>query len=415
MSDIKVGETVAALDPLASKAGNQMVVVTLAAVVSASHFSAFAFLPSIFSIGADLNSSTESIQTTIVVYQWLFAISTLLVGVLADRYDRGGLLIVATGVIALGGLGAGLADNFWLFFAWRCVQAVGACMAFVCARAVMADVVERALLVTALAWFSAAASLMAMLAPVIGGWVDQIASWRVTFFLLSFYCLITAVLLYRHILPRTRRVRSLQLLKPETIKASWLPPPIVLRCCLAISVNAFSFHVFVSTASVYLPRAYGYTPAEVGLALMVPSMGFICGLPLPSFLSRHSRAQLDRLVRISLCLLAGLGLLVCLAGVMHLPLAVLLSLMFCVGVVNATVMPIGFAALSMLNIGSIGSVSGFLAFSQFMVAGLGGLLAIPFASIGFAPIGAATALFALGGALLMPTLPGHIRFGSSRP
>ncbi len=397
---------------------NLAVVLTLAGATALSNFSSFAFLPSIFAVGIGLQTSVTSIQSTVFVYQWLFAIATLGAGQMADRYDKSHVLMFGTCLVLLGGAGAAMATNFSQFLLWRCVQAVGAAITFVSARAIAADVVDRSWLVTAMAWIAGTSSLASMTAPVLGGWIEQMANWRYTFVLVAVYALTVAVFIWRLVLPLTRKAARDPLAPPPPrAPFRWgdvLPSGKVMRCCCAIGMNSFSFHLFMATAPVLLPRLYGFTPGEVGTAMIAPTLGFVAAMPLSNLVARRSRQPIHWLMRGALGMLAVVGFTLAAFSWFGLPPIMLLATVFFAGFTNAFVVPMGFAAVTMLDEGKAGSVSGMLAFIQFVIGGAAGLLALGLTELDFTAVGLTVCAGAALGTLLVPTFPKGMHLAAKR-
>lgn len=393
-----------------------LIVMVLASASALSNLSSFSFMPSVVSIGKSLESSTAAIQSTVFIYQWLFAVVTLFAGFIADRYNKCGVLLVGSGMVLVAGLGVAASQSYGMFLLWRCVQAVGAATAFVCARAVAADVVDRSWLVTAMAWVAGAASISSMAGPAVGGLVEQTLNWRYTFAIIAVYSGAVMFALWRLILPLklTPQKQSAAEAADVTRAGRWrelVPSMAVVRCSCAIGMCSFSFHLFMTSAPLLLPRLYGYTPAEVGTAMISPTIGFMCGVPLASMLVRRSRRPVDVLMRIEMCVLAFWGGAMAVGAALGTPAVLLCVLAGLVGFSNAFVIPMGFASVTLLESGKAGSVSGVLGFSQFIIAGIAGLLAIVITRHDFVWLGVAISVGGLLAIVLVPRFPRGARLG----
>jgi len=389
------------------------IVAVLASASALSNLSSFSFMPSVVSIGKSLDSSTAAIQTTVFIYQWLFAVVTLFAGFTADRFNKCTVLLVGSGMVLVAGLGVAAAESYTTFVVWRCVQAIGAATAFVCARAVAADVVDRAWLVTAMAWVAGAASISSMAGPAVGGFVEQTLQWRFTFVFIAIYSGLVMLALWRMILPLTptpQKLTAAERARPGRWR-EMVPSMAVVRCSCAIGMCSFSFHLFMTSAPLLLPRLYGYSPAEVGTAMISPTIGFMAGVPLASLAVRHWHRSIDALMRLEMGVLAFLGLAMAVGAALGAPALVLCLIAGLFGFSNAFVIPMGFASVSLLEAGKAGSVSGVLGFSQFIIAGIAGLLAIAVTRHDFVWLGAAVMCGGLMAVALVPRFPKGARLG----
>lgn len=397
-----------------SNAENRKMVLALAGATGLSNLSALAFLPSIFSVAGALDTSTANIQTTIFIYQWLFACTTLFAGTYSDRYNKSKVLILGYSLVLGGGLLAMVTTNFWVFLLARCLQAVGSAIGFVTARAVAVEIIDRSWLVTAMSWIAVTASLASTAAPFFGGLIDETLHWRVTFALLAVCAALVAWHTWRYVLPRTPPGVPLVPGAPRRSLREYFPSFKVIRCSGAVGMNSFAFHMFMTSAPVLLTRLYGYTPAQVGMAMMAQTLGFTVFVPLANAFMRRTRQPIHRLIRTALAMLSLVGLVQATFAWLGLAPGFILAMAFAAGAVNAFVVPIGFASVALLEEGRAGAVSGFLGFTQFFISGIAGVLAVVYSDGTFVAVGLAIAISAAIGVALVPTFPKGLRLNGER-
>ncbi len=150
------------------------------------------FAPSMPSIAREMQVSGAVMQTSISVTLIAYAFGQLVFGLIADGRGRLAALLPGLVVFIVGSLIAMFAQDITVFLIGRALQgfAVGACQ--VCARALLVDHVKGERFFVAVVYLSLAWGLGPVIAPFIGGLVEQYAGWRWNF---ALYAVYSAILL----------------------------------------------------------------------------------------------------------------------------------------------------------------------------------------------------------------------------
>jgi len=135
------------------------------------------FLPSLANIAQDLGSSYALASFAVSGYLAVNAVMQLIVGPLADRYGRRPILLVCISIFVVASIVCAVADNIWLFLAARTVQAFIIAGATI-ASAVISDTAEKEKAASLMAYVGMAMAIAPMLAPMLGGFLDQAFGWR---------------------------------------------------------------------------------------------------------------------------------------------------------------------------------------------------------------------------------------------
>ncbi|HEV2186610.1 MAG TPA: multidrug effflux MFS transporter [Stellaceae bacterium] len=165
-------------------------------------------------IGA-LHTSEHAIRATITVYLFGFAGAQLICGPLSDRFGRRPVMLVCLSLYVLGSLlCAGAASATWLI-AGRLVQGVGACGGVALSRVMVVDRFAGNGAARIISLMSLILSIAPAAAPVLGGTLITVTSWRVLFVLLAAYGAVLLCLVWffpetnERRDPRATRLRSL--------------------------------------------------------------------------------------------------------------------------------------------------------------------------------------------------------------
>lgn len=224
--------------------------------------------------GAD----TYGPQLVVVSYLAGFALSVLAAGMLADRH---GVRRVQLGALALSvaaGAVCALAPNLPVLVAGRFAQALGACAATVLARLAVQEVCPEADRIRTLTTLTAAIAVTPCLAPVVGGYLVERASWRWIFVATAALGALAAFLLYA-LMPRpTHTPRRPP--RPRALAAAYahhLRSPGYRGCVAAICLATMAYVVFVTHSAHALGVGERLGPTAYGALTALTALGAVAG------------------------------------------------------------------------------------------------------------------------------------------
>jgi DHA1 family bicyclomycin/chloramphenicol resistance-like MFS transporter len=166
------------------------------------------YLPALPQLPADLSSTSAAAQLTLSSCIVGLAVGQLITGPLSDRLGRRGPLLVGVAIFVITSVICAVTTAMTVLIAVRLVQGAAGAAGIVVGRAVVADMFAGKV---AAAYFSAIATingLAPILAPVIGGQVLRVGTWRTVFWVLAgigVLMLALAALVIKESLPPERR------------------------------------------------------------------------------------------------------------------------------------------------------------------------------------------------------------------
>ncbi|ENK1957924.1 multidrug effflux MFS transporter [Vibrio cholerae] len=268
------------------------------------------YLPSLPLISRDLQVDQTSAQMLVTLFLLGFGGSQLFYGALSDAVGRRPTFLLGQGIYLLGTvLCVMMSDHFQALEFGRLLQGLGAGSASVLGRSVLRDSYDGFHLTKALSYLSITASIMPIIAPVLGGWLAYHLSWQSVFIFVLLY--IGAIFTLGLILPETlpypkRRVQW------RGIVINYAKLLTNQQVISSASYNWLSYLASLVTLSILpflLQKQLGMTAADYGSTLIIPSSGLLLGSVLVNMLtSRFSVRQLLGCA-ISLMVFAGLWLL----------------------------------------------------------------------------------------------------------
>jgi DHA1 family bicyclomycin/chloramphenicol resistance-like MFS transporter len=237
------------------------------------------YLPALPAIAVEFHSSIAVIEHSLASYFLGVAFGQAVVGPLSDRFGRKLPLLIGLALYVLGSAVCAISPGPFSLDAARFVQATGGCAGSVLARACVRDIFPPGQAARIFAQMLLVLSVSPLFAPLFGGWLLLIASWRYLFWIQGALAALTAVAVFFR-LPESH---------PGSDRA--IHPVAVIRDYAAIARDRrFLGYVMASTLSgaglyVYLtgwshvvidifhvpPQYFGYTFLLNGIGLIAVS------------------------------------------------------------------------------------------------------------------------------------------------
>jgi MFS family permease len=235
------------------------------------------FAPSMPAIARQFEVSDGVLQGSISITLVAYALGQLFFGLLADGRGRLAALLPGLGIFVGASMLAMLAQNIETFVLARALQgfAVGACQ--VCARALLVDNVKGERFFIAVVYLSLAWGLGPVLAPFIGGLVEEYLGWRWNFALYALYS--AALLLFslrlRESLPNAARKTLRQSLGGYRIilgDRRFLSATLALGTSLSMFLIWNIIGPFIAQSQHRSPTWFGATALAAGLAYLLATL-----------------------------------------------------------------------------------------------------------------------------------------------
>ncbi|MFI5506262.1 MFS transporter [Mycobacterium sp. NPDC051804] len=160
------------------------------------------YTPAMPKIVAHFAASSTLVQNTVTAYVLGMALVVLPVGLIADAIGRKRVLLTGLGLMTLTSIGCALSESLPMMIGLRFVQGLGAGTCLLLAATIAADCFRGARLVSVLGLLGAAWGAAPVIAPAVGGFITQFASWRVVFVVLAVLTAMVAFLV-AVVLPET--------------------------------------------------------------------------------------------------------------------------------------------------------------------------------------------------------------------
>jgi len=266
------------------------------------------YLPSLPAIGQALDASTAAVQLTISSYLLGFAVGQILYGPLSDRVGRRPVILAALVIYVAATVVCAVAQTIGILIAVRFVQALGGAGCIVLARAAVRDLYSGERAGRELSLMGSITAFAPIVAPAIGGLLQDAFGWRASFYLLVVFALVAGATAARF-LPETLRQRASGPFSFGAMGALYRSV-LVHRGFLAnlgILVAAFvGLFAWISGAPFVMQGLYAMTPVAFGAAYAVGAAGYMVGAYVAARVVM--RLGLDRTVGMGAVIMAAGGL-----------------------------------------------------------------------------------------------------------
>jgi DHA1 family bicyclomycin/chloramphenicol resistance-like MFS transporter len=159
-------------------------IVTLILMAAIGAMNMSAFLPSLPAMTEDFATDYAVIQLSVSLYLAITAAVQLVIGPLSDRYGRRSAVLWCLGVFVLATIGCAVSTTVEMFLVFRMLQtsvAVGLALS----RAIVRDMVSPNEAASMIGYVTMGMALVPMVAPMIGGALDEAFGWRSSFVFLA--------------------------------------------------------------------------------------------------------------------------------------------------------------------------------------------------------------------------------------
>lgn len=237
------------------------------------------FLPSMPQMADDFGTSTGAVSLAVTLFLFAFAGSQLVYGPASDRWGRRPVLFTGLALYVLGGLVALVASSVEMLIAGRVLQGVGGGAGPSIASAIIIDVYKRDRALKAMAAMTSVTALAPMLAPILGGFLHDVAGWRSVFVTLVAVGALLAVA-FALLLPETNGQRDPNALRAGRMAGNyrvlWTTPVFAAHAVLMGLLFSGQL-VFISSSSFVFVDDLGLSEQLFGLSFGLMALGIMIG------------------------------------------------------------------------------------------------------------------------------------------
>jgi MFS transporter, DHA1 family, multidrug resistance protein len=297
---------------------------TVSLLVALQPLSTDLYLPSLPGIAKYFGAGVGAVQWTMTLFILAFGCAQLIAGPLSDRFGRRPVALGATALYTCASLLCAAAPNLELLVAGRVLQAVGACTALVCARALIRDVTTPEEGARLLARVGTYMTVAPVLGPLLGGVLEAHLNWRASFAALSLLGALSLFLVARRV-GETNRFQNPHALALKPLFSTYLAigkHSGFWAYTLTIAASYGGLVAYLSGSSQVAQMVLGMSAQAYGLAFALCTFGYLAGTLLCRRWIKSAGVQTTMRRGALFALAGGAALLLCaLVGVQH-PIAI---------------------------------------------------------------------------------------------
>jgi MFS transporter, DHA1 family, multidrug resistance protein len=346
------------------------------------------YLPALPRVAGDLGATDSATQLSVSACLIGLALGQLVFGPLSDKYGRRRLLLAGVAVWTLSALACAAAPDVWALVSLRFVQGLGGAAGLVIARAVIRDLFDGPAMARAFGLVSLIGSIAPAVAPVAGGALLHVTTWRGLFVILAAVGLALLVMSWVALpesLPPERR-RSGGAREVATAMRRLGRDRLFVGSGAVLALGSSVLFIYISLSSFVLQQHFGFSAGAFSVVFAANSVGILAAGWLTVALLRHHTSRWT----------LGCGLIIMLVGAATLLVAVLAGWgrLAVLPPLLITIASVGFVFPTTTGLALLGrtrdagTASALLGSTQF----LAGAVAGPLVSVG----GASAAAMAIG-------------------
>lgn len=236
-------------------------IVPLALIVGVSPFATDMYIPALPAIARDLGTTPGAVQLSLTAFLVAFAVGQLLVGPVSDGIGRRPLLVAGTALFALASVGCALAPDVVTLVVARVAQGLAGAAGAVAGRAMVSDVTSGTRMAKVFGTLAAINAIGPVVAPLAGGAVLTIGTWRLMFVVLAVLgavFFVAVVLRFRETLPPERRGGVGFAANGQRIR-ELLAIPRFRAYVLSGVLSTVGFFAYIATSSFVFQSEYGFS------------------------------------------------------------------------------------------------------------------------------------------------------------
>jgi len=294
-----------AAGPGRSRSGTAGLLMVLGCLTAVAPLAIDSYVPGFPAMGASLHAGSAAIQLTMTAFLVGLVVGQVLIGPFSDSLGRRGLLLGGTiGFIVCSALCA-VAPTVGVLIAVRFLQGTAAAAGMVLARAVITDRFHGPDIPRYFAVLSQILGVAPVAAPVLGGIILSLSTWRTVFLVL---CVVGALLLIGVLLkvpeslPRQRR-------HPGGIAGTFRSMARLfgnrpfMGYALVLGFGSAALFAYIGGSSFVFERIHGVSPGMYSVIFAVNAVGILLAGGTFSKLAR--RMRLNTLLSVSVAVAAA--------------------------------------------------------------------------------------------------------------
>lgn len=246
-------------------------------LIPLSGFATDIYLPSLPSMAKDLHVSSAAIQLSLVLFMFSNGISQIFIGSIIDSFGRYKVAVASLAVFSITSFMIALVPNIYVIYVMRIIQGIAIAFIVVGKRAYFVDLYSGEKLKNYISLFSIIWASAPILAPFVGGYLQDLFGWRSNFYFLGILSLAFLVL---ELIYSGETLKYYHPFKVKTITETYVGKIKTPDFTLGIIILGISFGLVVvySLSSPFIiERVLGYSSVATGYSSLLSGLSLMTG------------------------------------------------------------------------------------------------------------------------------------------
>lgn len=267
-------------------------------MLSIGQFTSDIYLPSLPSLIYFFHTSSSTMQLSITFYYVGYGLSQFFYGPLSDCYGRRPIVLTSLSIYLLGTIICLFASSAEMLLLGRIIQGIGIGGAATIAAAIPHDLFTGKKVAQAFSYIGIAIAITPLIAPILGGYFQEIFGWQASFIFLLGYAL-SFLLIVVFYLPETNIHANKTPIKPLFVIKKYnsiLCNKFFLLSLSALFLTLLGEILYIVWLPIILQIHFNVTPINNGLIMLFPASA----LALGGFISAYVCSRKNREIAIAL-------------------------------------------------------------------------------------------------------------------
>ncbi|MCD0471872.1 MFS transporter [Flavobacterium sp. JAS] len=247
------------------------------ALIPLSGFATDIYLPSLPAMAKDLNVSASAIQLSLVFFMFSLGISQIFIGSILDSFGRFKISIVSLAIFSLTSFVIAIVPDIYVIYAMRIIQGIAIAFIVIAKRAYFVDLFSGEKLKSYISLFSIIWACAPIMAPFLGGYLQNIFGWRSNFYFLGGLSLLFLIL---ELLYSGESLKYFHPFKLKNIAETYIGMIKTPDFTLGIVILGICFGlvvIFNLSSPFIVERVLGYSAVTTGYSSLLSGLSVMTG------------------------------------------------------------------------------------------------------------------------------------------
>lgn len=247
------------------------------ALIPLSGFATDIYLPSLPAMANDLHVSPAAVQLSLVLFMFSVGISQFFIGSILDSFGRYKISLASLGLFSITSFVIALVPNIYVIYAMRIIQGITIALIVVGKRAYFVDLFSGEKLKGYISLFSIIWACAPIMAPFLGGYLQNSLGWRSNFYFLGGLSLVFLIL---ELMYSGESLKHYQSFKLKTIAETYTGMLKTADFTLGLIIIGICFGIVIvySLSSPFIiERVLGHSAITTGYSSLLSGFSLMTG------------------------------------------------------------------------------------------------------------------------------------------